>query len=168
MPADRNGESVLQPAHEAIERVANIIKAESSDAIKIVRDYDPSIPELTVDRERAKQLGLALTDVYQTLQILLGGSQVNDFTRYGRNFRVVAQADTARLDGRPADARALFERAKTGFNTRFDRTVERYVGSVSAVVDRKWLFLGIYLVILAVLAILFLRLARVKLAEDAR
>ena len=55
-------------------------------------------------------------------------------------------------------ARALFERAKTGFNTRFDRTVERYVGSVSAVVDRKWLFLGIYLVILAVLAILFLRL----------
>jgi multidrug efflux pump len=60
--------------------------------------------------------------------------------------------------GRFARARALFERAKTGFNTRFDRTVERYVGSVSAVVDRKWLFLGIYLVILAVLAILFLRL----------
>ena len=52
----------------------------------------------------------------------------------------------------------MLERAKTGFNTRFDRTVERYVGSVSAVVDRKWLFLGIYLVILAVLAILFLRL----------
>lgn len=60
--------------------------------------------------------------------------------------------------GRFARARALFERAKTGFNTRFDRTVERYVGSVSAVVDRKWIFLGIYLVILAVLAILFLRL----------
>lgn len=60
--------------------------------------------------------------------------------------------------GRFVRARALFERAKTGFNTRFDRTVERYVGSVSAVVDRKWIFLGIYLVILAVLAILFLRL----------
>ena len=60
--------------------------------------------------------------------------------------------------GRFARPRALIERAKTGFNTRFDRTVERYVGSVSAVVDRKWLFLGIYLVILVVLAILFLRL----------
>jgi len=60
--------------------------------------------------------------------------------------------------GRFARPRAMLERAKTGFNTRFDRTVERYVGSVSAVVDRKWLFLGIYLVILAVLAILFLRL----------
>ncbi len=60
--------------------------------------------------------------------------------------------------GRFARARAMLERAKNGFNTRFDRTVDRYVGSVSAVVDRKWLFLGIYLVILAVLAILFLRL----------
>jgi len=50
---------------------------------------------LTVDRERAKQLGLALTDVYQTLQILLGGSQVNDFTRYGKNYKVMLQADGA-------------------------------------------------------------------------
>jgi two-component system nitrogen regulation sensor histidine kinase GlnL len=37
--------------HEAIERVANIIKAESRDAINIVRDYDPSIPELLGDKE---------------------------------------------------------------------------------------------------------------------
>jgi two-component system nitrogen regulation sensor histidine kinase GlnL len=37
--------------HEAIERVANIIKAESHDVIKIVRDYDPSIPELQGDKE---------------------------------------------------------------------------------------------------------------------
>jgi multidrug efflux pump len=49
--------------------------------------------QLTVDRERAKQLGLALTDVYQTLQILLGGSQVNDFTRYGKNYKVMLQSD---------------------------------------------------------------------------
>ena len=60
--------------------------------------------------------------------------------------------------GRFPRARAMLERAKTGFNTRFDRTVERYVGSVTAVVDRKWLFLGIYAIILVVLAVLFLRL----------
>ncbi|ALH82443.1 efflux RND transporter permease subunit [Sphingopyxis macrogoltabida] len=53
---------------------------------------------------------------------------------------------------------ALGERLKNGFNTRFDRTVNRYVGSVGAVVDRKWLFLGIYAVILVLLAVLFLRL----------
>ncbi|MEQ8411513.1 MAG: multidrug efflux RND transporter permease subunit [Erythrobacter sp.] len=48
---------------------------------------------LTVDRERAKALGLQLTDVYQTLGILLGGAQVNDFTRYGKNYKVMVQAD---------------------------------------------------------------------------
>jgi len=67
-------------------------------------------------------------------------------------------------DGAPADGgrfprvHAFFERAKNGFNTRFDRTVERYVGSVTKVVDRKWLFLGIYAVLLVALAFLFLRL----------
>ena len=67
-------------------------------------------------------------------------------------------------DGAPAEggrfprARALLERAKTGFNTRFDRSVDRYVGSVTKVVDRKWLFLGIYAVLLVLLAVLFLRL----------
>lgn len=60
--------------------------------------------------------------------------------------------------GRFPRARAMLERAKNGFNTRFDHTVERYVGSVTKVVDRKWLFLGIYVIIVAVLAVLFLRL----------
>ena len=53
---------------------------------------------------------------------------------------------------------AALERAKDGFNTRFDRTVERYVGSVTKVVDRKWLFLAIYALFLVLLALLFLRL----------
>lgn len=60
--------------------------------------------------------------------------------------------------GRFPRVHAFFERAKNGFNTRFDRTVERYVGSVTKVVDRKWLFLGIYAVLLVALAFLFLRL----------
>jgi multidrug efflux pump len=67
-------------------------------------------------------------------------------------------AATAGGEGRFARANALLDRAKNGFNTRFDRVVERYVGSVTKVVDRKWLFLGIYAVLLVVLALLFLRL----------
>src|SRR3546814_6010999 len=53
---------------------------------------------------------------------------------------------------------AFLDRTKTGFNTRFDGAVARYVGSVTKVVDRKWLFLAIYAVLLALLAFLFLRL----------
>jgi multidrug efflux pump len=60
--------------------------------------------------------------------------------------------------GRFPRAHAFLERAKNGFNTRFDQAVTRYVGSVTKVVDRKWLFLGIYILLLAALAFLFLRL----------
>jgi len=48
---------------------------------------------LEVNREMAKQLGVNIADIYQTLQTFLGSSYVNDFTAYGRNFRVVAQAE---------------------------------------------------------------------------
>ena len=49
-------------------------------------------------------------------------------------------------------------RARDGFNDRFDRMVSGYRGGVSWIIDRKWLFLLIYLVICAALALLFFRL----------
>ncbi|MGR6328700.1 efflux RND transporter permease subunit [Sphingomonas sp. XXL09] len=57
----------------------------------------------------------------------------------------------------PRVAHAL-DRAKHGFNDRFDRGIERYTVAVRHVVDRKWLFLLIYVGIVALLAVLFLRL----------
>jgi len=48
-----------------------------------------------VNREKAKQLGVSLSDVFSTMSNFMGSAYVNDFTRYGRNFRVVAQADTS-------------------------------------------------------------------------
>ena len=50
------------------------------------------------------------------------------------------------------------QRAKDGFNRRFDWTVDKYVSGVRTVVDRKWLFLLIYAGVVALLAVLFLRL----------
>lgn len=57
--------------------------------------YQTNVPQLTVDvdREKVKRQSLALTDVFGTLGIYLGSAYVNDFTRFGRTFRVVAQAD---------------------------------------------------------------------------
>jgi len=49
-------------------------------------------------------------------------------------------------------------KAANWFNRTFDRGVERYTGAVRAVVDRKWLFLLIYVGLVALLAVLFLRL----------
>ncbi len=52
----------------------------------------------------------------------------------------------------------VFTRAGDKFNSTFDRGVEKYTGAVKAVVGRKWLFLLIYLGVVALLAVLFLRL----------
>ncbi len=57
--------------------------------------YQTNVPQLyaDVDREKVKRQGIALTDVFQTLQVYLGSQYVNDFSRFGRTYRVVAQAD---------------------------------------------------------------------------
>jgi HAE1 family hydrophobic/amphiphilic exporter-1 len=50
--------------------------------------------QVDVDREKAKQLGVDVSDVYNTMSTLLGSTYINDFNLYGRNFRVVTQADS--------------------------------------------------------------------------
>lgn len=51
--------------------------------------------QLNVDREKTKRMGVSLTDVYSTIQTFLASRYVNDFTIYGRNFKVLTEADTA-------------------------------------------------------------------------
>lgn len=51
--------------------------------------------QLEVDRVKCKKLGVSISDVFGVMQTLMGSRYVNDFTLYGRNFRVVTQADTA-------------------------------------------------------------------------
>ncbi|VFR18319.1 RND efflux system, inner membrane transporter CmeB [plant metagenome] len=60
-----------------------------------ISSYQANVPQLDaeVDRTKAKAQGVAVTDLFETLQVYLGSSYVNDFTRFGRTFRVMAQAD---------------------------------------------------------------------------
>ncbi|MBN8782879.1 MAG: RND transporter [Sphingobacteriales bacterium SCN 48-20] len=51
--------------------------------------------QVDVDREQAKKMGVQVSDVYSTLSNYLGSSYVNDFNLYGRNFRVMSQADSS-------------------------------------------------------------------------
>ncbi len=57
--------------------------------------YQINVPQLmvNVDRVKAKQLDVKLSDVFQTMQVYLGSLYVNDFNRFGRTYQVVAQAD---------------------------------------------------------------------------
>ncbi|WP_421446532.1 efflux RND transporter permease subunit, partial [Agrobacterium tumefaciens] len=60
-----------------------------------ISSYQANVPQLDaeVDRTKAKAQGVAVTDLFESLQVYLGSTYVNDFTRFGRTFRVLAQAD---------------------------------------------------------------------------
>ncbi|WP_159469956.1 efflux RND transporter permease subunit [Dyadobacter sp. 3J3] len=51
--------------------------------------------QIDVDRDKTKKLGIQVNDVFNTLSTLLGSTYVNDFNLYGRNFRVMVQADSS-------------------------------------------------------------------------
>ena len=57
--------------------------------------YQINVPQLfaDVDRVKAKQLGVPLSEINQTLQINLGSLYVNDFNQFGRTYQVRVQAD---------------------------------------------------------------------------
>ena len=57
--------------------------------------YQINVPQLYADvnRDRVKQQGILLTDLFETMQIYLGSAYVNDFNAFGRTYQVIAQAD---------------------------------------------------------------------------
>ncbi|MEC5161972.1 multidrug efflux pump [Janthinobacterium sp. CG_23.3] len=61
----------------------------------VFSSFQINVPQLfaDVDRAKAKQLGVPLTSIYQTLQINLGSMYVNDFNQFGRTYQVRVQAD---------------------------------------------------------------------------
>jgi multidrug efflux pump len=69
--------------------------------IAVFNSFDASTPQLYVDVDRAKvkTMNVPLTDVFDSLQIYMGGYYVNDYNRFGRTWQVNVQADAKfRLD----------------------------------------------------------------------
>lgn len=66
------------------------------DPYAVFSSFQANVPQLDahVDRTKAKEQGLALTDIYTALQVYLGSAYVNDFNLFGRTYSVYAQADS--------------------------------------------------------------------------
>ena len=69
--------------------------------------------EVTIDRRRAKSLGVNIDDIYGTLQTYLGSTYVNDFILARRNYRVYVQADEP-FRNDPQDIDRLYVRSSSG------------------------------------------------------
>lgn len=81
----------------------------------VFSSYQINVPQLyaDLDRERAKQLGLNIDEVFQTMQIYLGSLYVNDFNNFGRTYQVIAQADK-QFRSTPQDAMQIKVRNTAG------------------------------------------------------
>jgi multidrug efflux pump len=73
-----------------------IAAARNKPAIgRISSSFQANTPgyRLEVDRDKVEKLGIPLNDVFGAMQTYLGGSQINEFTRFGKNYKVTMQAD---------------------------------------------------------------------------
>ena len=90
-------DTLSRPPDEFLKTVNTVI-AKANEAPEIRQAFTmfrANIPQIFVDlnREKALQLGVPLSDIFQTLQALLGSAYVNDFNLYGKVYRVTIQAD---------------------------------------------------------------------------
>jgi len=89
--------------------------AADANALPQLRGVYPTIrvntPQLfvQVDREKVKALGISLSELFQTLQASLSTLYINDFNRYGKTYRVQAEAQ-ARFRQTPEDIGRLYVR----------------------------------------------------------
>jgi len=65
------------------------------EVTSIFSPFRNDIPQikLTVDKEKAKTMGVPVNSIYSTLQSLFGSYYVNDFNKFGKSYRVIIQAD---------------------------------------------------------------------------
>jgi len=88
-----SGASKLDLATQAF--LVEARKQPELDGRQLLTTFGTSVPQLNflLDRDKAKQLGLSLSDVFSTMQVFLGSLYINDFNLFGRTFRVIVQAE---------------------------------------------------------------------------
>ncbi len=120
---------------ESLNNTVNAIieKASSRPELSMVRSsLDISIPQyhITVNKAKAKALGVSINDIYKTLQMMLSSYYVNDFNLFGKTYKVNLQAES-NLREKPDDLNSIFVKAESGKFIPMSSlvTMERTVGS---------------------------------------
>jgi HAE1 family hydrophobic/amphiphilic exporter-1 len=110
-----------------LDRVAHqIIGASRQDnkLINLYTSYTATDPQLliTINREKAKALGVSISQISSTLSVFMGSSYINDFNYNNRSYRVYVQAkQNARMT--PADLRKFYVRSVSGQMVTLDNLV---------------------------------------------
>jgi HAE1 family hydrophobic/amphiphilic exporter-1/multidrug efflux pump len=94
-------------------------RAQKEPAIgRVGTNFRVSAPRLYVhvNRERAKALGVPISDIFDTLQAYFGNFYINDFVKFGRIYHVQTEAE-ADFRATPQDIAKIYVRAQTAQGT---------------------------------------------------
>jgi multidrug efflux pump subunit AcrB len=91
---DRSGSATPQQLQAATQYLIDAARSRP-ELGRLFSTFRAKVPQIyvNVDRVKAKDQNVAVTDVFQTLQVYLGGFYINDFNYLGRTWHVMAQAD---------------------------------------------------------------------------
>lgn len=104
-----------------LDKLAEVTAAFADQASKdkvlgnVFTSFRVDIPQyfLTVNKEKAKTMGVPISDIYGALQALFGSYYVNDFNQFGKSYRVIIQADAIYRDN-PEDISRVYVRSAMG------------------------------------------------------
>jgi HAE1 family hydrophobic/amphiphilic exporter-1 len=132
---NKNGDS-----NEGMQAVVNQFLAAANQRPEIQQAYttfrmDTPSYNYDVDRDKAAKYGVNVSDIFTALQAFYGSVQINDFTRFGRNFKVVAQADTQyRMS--PTDNKFMSVRDSSGNMVPISNFITPKKGNAVSVITR--------------------------------
>jgi multidrug efflux pump len=91
---DRSGTATPQQLQAATQHLIDAAHGRP-ELSRLFSTFRASVPQIyvNVDRVKAKQQNVEVTDIFQALQVYLGGFYINDFNYLGRTWHVMAQAD---------------------------------------------------------------------------
>lgn len=110
---DKSGGS-LDSLNDVVNKIVE--KASTRPELSMVRSsFDISIPQyqIILNKEKAKALGVSISEVYKTLQVTLGSYYVNDFNLFGKAYKVNIQAESSFRE-KPDDLNLLFVKSESG------------------------------------------------------
>jgi len=104
--------------YEQMDAAVKAFMAKASQAPELTglfTSWQVNVPQLyaDIDRTKARQLGVPVTDIFDTMQIYLGSLYANDFNKFGRTYSVRVQAD-APYRARAEDVGLLKVRSTSG------------------------------------------------------
>lgn len=102
---------------------------EAANADPVFQNVDANLkfnkPELqvTIEREKARNLGVSVLDIAQTLQLSLSGQRFSYFNIAGKQYQVIGQFDRANRD-EPVDMKSIYVRSVSGKLIQLDNLVK--------------------------------------------